>query len=205
MREESPGFPSNTVWDRLYTAAAGSRARRSAQTALHHVTRTLLHLMAPVMSFTAEEAWAVVSPADPSIFVGEWTRVAPSEAAGDALAPKWRRLREIRGEVARVLEELRKNGAIGSSLQAEIAIAAPEADHALLASLGDDLRFVMITSAVSIQHGDTLSISAVSSAKPKCERCWHYRADVGARTEHPSLCGRCVANLFGSGEPRDHA
>ena len=203
--EDLGGFYIDILKDRLYTAAAGSRARRSAQTALHHITRTLLHLMAPVLSFTAEEAWAVVSPADPSVFVGDWTQVAPSDAAGDALAPKWRRLREIRSEVARVLESLRKTGEIGSSLQAGIAIAAPESDYALLASLGDDLRFVMITSAVALERGKALAIRAVPSAHPKCERCWHYRADVGANSEHPLICGRCVSNLFGSGEPRSHA
>ena len=203
--EDLGGFYLDILKDRLYTTAADGRARRSAQTALHHITRTLLHLMAPVLSFTAEEAWNIIAPWDASIFVGDWSRVAPADAAGEALIPKWRRLREIRAEVTRVLESLRKTGEIGSSLRAELAIAAPEADHALLASLGDDLRFVMITSAATLERGETLEVKARPSAHAKCERCWHYRADVGAHAGHPQLCGRCVSNLHGSGEQRIHA
>jgi isoleucyl-tRNA synthetase len=203
--EDLGGFYLDILKDRLYTAAAGSIARRSAQTALHHVTRTLVCLMAPVLSFTAEEAWAIASPADASVFVGDWSRVAPDDAAGRALAPKWRRLREIRSEVSKVLESLRAGGRIGSSLQAEVVIAAPAADYALLASLGDDLRFVLITSAASIEPGASLEVKAVPSVHAKCERCWHYREETGANAEHPALCGRCISNLFGSGEARVHA
>jgi isoleucyl-tRNA synthetase len=203
--EDLGGFYLDILKDRLYTAAPGSRARRSAQTALHHITRTLLHLMAPVLSFTAEEAWSIVSPSDASIFEHDWLRVAPADAADEAQMSKWRRLREIRGEVARVLESLRASGAIGSSLQAEIVITAPASDRALLASLGEDLRFVMITSAVTLERGEALAVSATPSAHAKCERCWHYRAEVGACAEHPALCARCISTLFGSGEARSHA
>ena len=84
-------------------------------------------------------------------------------------------------------------------------ITAPASDHALLASLGDDLRFVMITSAVTLERGEALAVSAAPSAHAKCERCWHYRAEVGACAEHPALCARCISNLFGSGEARSHA
>ncbi|MBI3374219.1 MAG: isoleucine--tRNA ligase [Betaproteobacteria bacterium] len=203
--EDLGGFYLDILKDRLYTTAAGGRARRSAQTALHHITRTLLHLMAPVLSFTAEEAWSILVPSDPSIFVGDWSNVAPADTAGRALRPKWRRLREIRAEVTRVLESLRKTGEIGSSLRAEITIAAPEADHALLASLGEDLRFVMITSAATLERGEALEVIARPSAHAKCERCWHCVADVGTHAGHPLLCGRCVSNLHGSGEKRVHA
>ena len=203
--EDLGGFYLDILKDRLYTAAAGSRERRSAQTALHHITRTLLHLMAPVLSFTAEEAWRIVSPAQATIFVNDWLRVAPLDAAGVELMPKWRRLREIRSEASKVLEALRKDGAIGSSLQAEVVITAPEADHALLASLGEDLRFVMITSAATSERGEALAVRATPSAHAKCGRCWHYRSEVGADAAHPGLCGRCIANLHGGGERRTHA
>ena len=135
----------------------------------------------------------------------DWLRVGPADPAGDALMPKWRRLREIRAEVTRVLESLRGDGAIGSSLQAEVVIGAPEADYALLASLGEDLRFVMITSAAALERAEALAVRAVPSPHAKCGRCWHYRADVGGSPQHPTLCARCVANLHGAGEQRSHA
>jgi isoleucyl-tRNA synthetase len=99
-------------------------------------------------------------------------------------------------------------GRIGSSLQAEVTISAPDDDYAALASLGDDLRFVMITSAARVERaesGGALAIAVNPSAGAKCERCWHWRADVGADAAHPALCGRCVANLLGGGEPREYA
>jgi isoleucyl-tRNA synthetase len=203
--EDLGGFYLDILKDRLYTTAAASQARRSAQTALHHITRTLVHLMAPVLSFTAEEAWGIVGPAGSSIFESDWLAVAPADASSESLLPKWRRLREIRSLVARELETLRKDAAIGSSLQAEVVITAPEADLALLGSLGDELRFVLITSAASLERGAVLAVRAVPSTHAKCGRCWHYRADVGALAAHPGLCGRCDANLHGSGELRLHA
>ena len=103
------------------------------------------------------------------------------------------------------IETVRQTGTIGSSLQAEVIVAAPAEDYAALESLEDDLRFVFITSAARIERADTLAIRVVASAHRKCDRCWHWRADVGADAAHPTLCGRCVANLFGAGEPRRFA
>ncbi|MBV8156598.1 MAG: isoleucine--tRNA ligase, partial [Dyella sp.] len=96
-------------------------------------------------------------------------------------------------------------GGVGSSLQAELTIAANAEDRALLASLGDDLKFVTITSAVKVVEGDELAVTVTPSTHAKCERCWHYRADVGHNPEHPMICGRCDSNLFGAGEHRSHA
>jgi len=107
--------------------------------------------------------------------------------------------------VLKELETLREQGKIGSSLQAEVTVAAPDEDHAALAALGNDLRFVFITSAASVERADALAIAVNPSAAPKCERCWHWRADVGEDPGHPFLCSRCVANLFGDGEPRAFA
>jgi isoleucyl-tRNA synthetase len=107
--------------------------------------------------------------------------------------------------VLKEIERLRIEGKVGSSLQAEVAIVAAADDYAALASLGDDLRFVTITSAASVAAGDGLAIAVRPSDHVKCERCWHYRGDVGVDTAHPTLCGRCVANLFGAGEPRQFA
>jgi len=118
---------------------------------------------------------------------------------------KWRRILAVRAAVQKELEAVRQSGAIGSSLQAEVAITAPAADYQALAALGNDLRFVTITSAATLAPGDALSVRVTPSVYAKCERCWHWRADVGTDAAHQTLCGRCVANLFGAGEPRQFA
>jgi isoleucyl-tRNA synthetase len=161
----------------------------------------MLRWMAPFLSFTAEEAWKVFGHSS-SIYL-ETYQTIPTE--GDGLAAKWQRLREIRDAVNKEIEAVRTAGAIGSSLQAVVTLAAAPEDHALLASLGDDLKFVFIVSAITLVAGSALQISVAASSDTKCERCWHYRADVGANTEHPTLCGRCVSNLYGTGESRAHA
>ncbi len=153
--EDLGGFWLDILKDRLYTAPAASRARRSAQSALHHVTQMVLRLMAPILSFTAEEAWAVLNPrGDDSIFFHTWNDVLPALPAQEnetALRAKWTRLREIRAALSKRLEDSRAAGAIGSSLQAEVAIEAGGADLQLLQSLGDDLKFVLITSQAKLR------------------------------------------------------
>ncbi len=207
--EDLGGFWLDILKDRLYTAGKASRARRSAQSALHHVTQMTLRLMAPILSFTAEEAWTVLHPgAQDSVFFHTWDGVLPPQADEEALTGRWKRLREIRGAVTRRLEESRAAGAIGSSLQAEVTLAAGGADLALLRSLGDDLRFVLITSQAGVRDAGGEGIAAIevaASPQAKCERCWHYRADVGREARHPTLCARCVSNLEGPGEAREHA
>ena len=145
---------------------------------------------------------------DDSIFFHTWKDVLPKQAGEAELAARWKRLREIRAAVMKRLEETRASGAIGSSLQAEVAIEAGGADLELLRSLGDDLRFVLITSKAQLRpsSGDGIvNIEVAASPNPKCERCWHYRADVGGDAAHPTICGRCVSNLEGPGEEREHA
>jgi isoleucyl-tRNA synthetase len=203
--EDLGGFYLDVLKDRLYTTGKASRARRSAQTALALIRDALLELMAPVLSFTAEEAWRIVHPDDPSVFCRTWVDALPLPAGADALVAKWTRILAVRAAVQKELETLRQGGKVGSSLQAEVTITASGEDFDALASVGDDLRFVLITSAASVARGERLSIGAVPSAHAKCERCWHYRADVGANAAHPTLCARCVSNLFGSGEPRAYA
>jgi isoleucyl-tRNA synthetase len=203
--EDLGGFYLDVLKDRLYTTAKSGHPRRSAQTALALIRDALLELMAPVLSFTAEEAWRIVHPADASIFCGTWIDALPAVRDEDALTAKWRRILGVRAAVQKELETLREGGKIGSSLQAEVAITAPGEDYAALAGLGDDLRFVLITSAATVQQGETLAITARPSTHAKCERCWHYRADVGADPARPTLCGRCVENLAGRGEIRAFA
>jgi isoleucyl-tRNA synthetase len=120
----------------------------------------------------------------------------------------WTEIRAYRSEVLKKLEDARGAGVIGSSLQAEVKMDASGGKHETLAALGDDLRFVLITSHADVARvatqNDEIIVVAPSSGR-KCERCWHYRRDVGADPAHPEICGRCVANLFGAGEPRTYA
>ena len=211
--EDLGGFYLDVLKDRLYTAAVASPARRSAQTALWHVTQSLLRLMAPILSFTAEEAWSFF--ADPQTFIAsdetiftQTVHLLPQVADGAGLLQRYAALREIRTEVSKQLEEVRIAGGIGSSLQAEVELRASAEKFALLQSLGDDLRFVLITSqarVVEVASPADESIAVTPSIAPKCERCWHYRAEVGTDVAHPELCARCVANLFGAGESRKFA
>jgi isoleucyl-tRNA synthetase len=175
-------------------------ARRSAQTALWHITHSLVRLMAPILSFTAEELWqAFTGSADDSVFFHTWHELPqPKDAA--ALLARWTRLRELRTPVRKEIEELRAAGKVGSSLQAEVEFHAEGDDYQLLRSLGEDLKFVMLTSAAHVHRGPA-EVEVKASAHRKCERCWHYRADVNDE----ALCGRCQLNLNGPGERRTHA
>ena len=207
VREFLGSFYVDVLKDRLYTTAAASHARRSAQNALYHVANGLLRVMAPILSFTAEEAWKVFRPGEETIFAHTYYRF-PEVPGSEALLAKWRRLRDFRSEVQKVLEPHRAAGEIGSSLQAEVDIAASGEKLRLLQALGDELRFVLITSRADVTAAASAgeeAIHAAASKHPKCARCWHWRADVGSDPKHPGLCGRCVSNLFGTGEPRRFA
>ncbi|MGX5660162.1 isoleucine--tRNA ligase [Castellaniella ginsengisoli] len=199
--EDLGGFYLDVLKDRLYTTAPKSLARRSAQTALHQITHALLRWMAPFLSFTAEEAWKIFGHGD-SIFLETFTGLPEGD---EALRSKWTRIREIRDQVNKEIEAVRAEGKVGASLQAEVTITAQAEDQALLQSLGDDLKFVLITSAARTVSGDDLGIEVRATEHEKCGRCWHHRADVGRDPAHPELCGRCVDNLYGDGEARAHA
>jgi isoleucyl-tRNA synthetase len=203
--EDLGAFYLDVLKDRLYTSGANSTARRAAQTTLWHILQTLTKLLAPVLSFTAEEIWQLVGKSD-SIFMEAW-HALPAQADEAALLARWGRLRELRALTTKRIEELRVAGSVGSSLQAEVTLLAAADDFDLLASLGDDLRFVLITSAARVEKSDgETRVEATASSHEKCERCWHYRDDVGgADSAHPGLCGRCVSNLHGDGEARQHA
>jgi isoleucyl-tRNA synthetase len=199
--EDLGAFYLDVLKDRLYTSAPNSRERRSAQTALWQITQAMLRWMAPFLSFTAEEAWTVFAgeKSQGSIFFETyWPFPSPNEA----LLAKWERLRQIRDVANKEIETVRTEGRLGSSLQATLLITAGADDAALLRSLGDDLKFVTITSEARVADGDTLAIQVTPSAAVKCERCWHYRDDVGHDPAHPTICGRCTSNLFGAGEVR---
>jgi isoleucyl-tRNA synthetase len=200
--EDLGGFYLDILKDRLYTAAAGSTARRAAQSAIWHILQTFIKLMAPILSFTAEEIWQIQSgDNEQSIMLHTWHTLPLPSGEGELL-DKWSKIRGYRAEVTRALEELRVAGQIGSSLQAEVLIHTAGEKYDILASLGDDLRFVFICSKASVVRAAEEKLLATPLAHAKCERCWHVREDVGADAEHPELCGRCVSNLYGEGEPR---
>ncbi len=203
--EELGGFYLDILKDRLYTTPRTSRPRRSAQTALALIRDEMLKFMAPILSFTAEEAWRILRPQDSTIFARTWCRQVADLGVTPEFAAKWRRIRDVRVVALKQIEELRTKGEIGSSLQAEASVVTGGEHYDAVTSLGDDLRFVLITSAATVRRGESVEVHVEPSKHPKCERCWHYRADVGADSRHPGLCDRCVANLFGAGEPRAFA
>ena len=212
--EDLGGFYLDILKDRLYTAPASSRARRSAQNALYHITHALTRLLAPVLSFTAQEVWETLTGKEPCVFEQTWYEF-PLPADADGLRERWSKLRLLRSDVLKQLEELRVAGKIGSPLAGEVDLYANGAEKEFLRSFDDDLRFVFITSRADVGGAAPagakatalrdVSIAVKPSPHRKCDRCWHYRADVGGNSEHPGLCGRCISNLFGAGEPRDHA
>ncbi|MDE2366085.1 MAG: isoleucine--tRNA ligase [Betaproteobacteria bacterium] len=206
--EDLGGFYLDILKDRLYTAAAKGLPRRSAQSALFHIAHSLVRLFAPILSFTAEEVWEhLTGDIEDSVLLHSW-HVFPEQAGEEALIQRWTRLRELRSKVQRALEEARSAGKIGSSLAATVEIHAGGDDFALLDSLGDDLRLVLITSEAQVRQAlDSREerIVVTPSGHSKCDRCWHYRGDVGIDAAHPVICGRCVSNLYGSGEVRRYA
>ena len=197
--EDLGAFYLDVLKDRLYTSAPDSVARRSAQTALWHITQAMLRWMAPFLSFTAEEAWALFAPGHGSIFKQTyWPLATPDQA----LLAKWAAIREVREAANKAIEDVRSAGGLGSSLQAKVLLGAPPETHTLLASLGDALKFVLITSEATLAEAEALTLTVTPATAQKCERCWHYRDDVGSEAAHPTICGRCTSNLFGAGELR---
>jgi isoleucyl-tRNA synthetase len=208
-------FYLDVIKDRQYTGKADGLPRRSAQTALHHVLELLVRWLAPILSFTAEEIWGCLpGQRANSVLLAEWYALPelPADSADRLTPADWERMRTIRDAVNRQLERLRVAGDIGSALDAEVDLYVDDADAALLGTLGDELRFVLICSYARVHpaaarpdgavEDDGLWIAARASEHAKCVRCWHHRDDVGTHAEHPELCGRCVENVAGPGETR---
>ena len=221
--EDLGAFYLDVLKDRLYTTAPKSLARRSAQTALWEITHAMLRWMAPFLSFTAEEAWAIFGKTDSIFLETYWDFRAFSSSASQAeLLHQWELIRSAREVVNKDIEAVRSAGLLGASLQAKVQLEVPEGELLqALQSLGQDLKFVFITSEASLQVAaspaatstpSTTAVDAVETAllkatvspstAPKCERCWHYDLSVGTDASHPGLCTRCVSNLYGAGETR---
>jgi isoleucyl-tRNA synthetase len=201
-------FYLDILKDRLYTAGETSHARRAAQSALHHITHSMMRLMAPILSFTANEIWETLGlDANKTVFEDTWYDLPAHGLSAERLTV-WEAVIVARGLSTKEIEVLRTAGQVGSSLQAELEFFATDVTFDALSSLAEDLRFVMIVSSAKVTKVATEAeqkIFVKPSTHVKCGRCWHYRADVGAHAEHPSICGRCVSNLFGAGEQRSFA
>ncbi|EQA4280735.1 isoleucine--tRNA ligase [Cronobacter dublinensis] len=217
---EMGSFYLDIIKDRQYTAKADSVARRSCQTALYHIAEALVRWMAPIMSFTADEIWGYLPGArEKYVFTGEWYDglfgLAETETMNDAY---WDALLKVRGEVNKVIEQARADKKVGGSLEAAVTLYAEPELAAKLTALGEELRFVLLTSqakvedyasaAADAQQSELLKGLKVALAKAegeKCPRCWHYTTDIGKVAEHAEICGRCVSNVAGDGEKRKFA
>ncbi len=207
------------IKDRQYTTPTDSRARRSAQTAMHHIAEALVRWIAPVLSFTADEIWHYLpGERSESVFLTTWyeglTPLAEETPLGRTF---WDGVLAVREIIAKELERVRVEGKIGSSLDAEVDLYAGETLYQTLMQLADELRFILITSYARVHPAQQRPSHALNtempglwtvvspSDYPKCVRCWHHREDVGSHADHPELCGRCVENIEGAGEQREFA
>lgn len=212
------GFYLDVLKDRVYTLKADSVARRSGQTAMYHVAEAMLRWLAPILSFTADEAWAhLPGQREGSVFAANWWDIPAVTDPGTLGMEGWQQLREVREVVSKALETARNDGDIRGSLDAAVTlyVEADQPANAAMQQLGDELRFVFITSDATLkplaeapgnaQGEAAVKVVVAACGSEKCERCWHRRADVGQHQTHPTLCGRCVENIDGSGEQRQYA
>jgi isoleucyl-tRNA synthetase len=192
--EDLSAFYLDVLKDRLYTSAPNSLARRSAQTALYHMTESLLLLLSPVLCFTANEAWQVLKKSNDENTLFQTFKPLPSIMDTDALMNKWANLRRVRAMANKAIETLRSQDILGSSLQAHLTIHAAADDYRDLISLGHEAHYFFIVSAITIEPHQETSVSVTVASGEKCERCWHYD-DLGSDPKHPSLCPRCTTNI----------
>ncbi|AFO51510.1 MULTISPECIES: isoleucine--tRNA ligase [Pseudomonas] len=217
--QELGGFYLDIIKDRQYTTGANSVARRSCQTALFHISEALVRWIAPILAFTADEIWQYLpGERNESVMLNGWYQGLSELPEGTELGRAyWDRVMAVKASVNKELENQRTAKVIGGNLQAEVTLYADEGLSADLGKLGDELRFVLITSAASVvpfaqapaeavaTEVEGLKLKVVKSGHAKCGRCWHFRADVGSHPEHPEICSRCVDNLSGQGEVRHYA
>lgn len=207
--------------DRVYTARRDGLPRRSAQTAQYHIAQAFVRWIAPILSFTADEIWAAIPGqkemgAEQHVFSSEWYKLPAVEAQGGLDADSWQFIFDVKTAVNKALEEKRNAGEVGKALESEVALYCEQGVIDQLEKLGDELRFVLIVSAVSVmpyeQGSDAmdtevegLKVAVKRTEAPKCVRCWHHVDSVGSVEAHPEVCGRCVDNIEGSGETRKYA
>ena len=191
-------FYLDIIKDRLYCEPIASAARRAAQTAMYRILSAVTKMIAPVLSFTAEEIWSFMphSASDnaESIFLNDMP-VKSELTASDEFTAKWELIYQTRMDVNKVLEEKRNEKLIGKSLEAAVTIAAADdASYKILSENTDLLASVLIVSSVEVvrsESGDTV-YTVTKAEGEKCERCWIYSTSVGKNTVHPTLCARCA-------------
>ena len=216
--QELGGFYLDIIKDRQYTTQPDSLARRSCQTALFHIAQALVRWIAPILSFTAEEIYeALPGEHKDSILLTTWYEELFELAEDDAFGREfWQRVMAVKDAVNKCLEDARNEKLVKASLAAEAILYVDDSLRADLERLGDELRFVLITSEATLkplsEAGDAratdvngLKVAVAASGHAKCGRCWHHREDVGSHAGHEELCGRCVSNVEGEGETRHFA
>ncbi|EAZ99354.1 isoleucine--tRNA ligase [Marinobacter sp. ELB17] len=212
------GFYLDIIKDRQYTTQADSLARRSCQTALYHVAEALVRWIAPILSFTADEIWQhLPGERGDTVFYETWYQgLSEMPQSVELGRDYWRDISAVKEAVNKRLEDARKQGVIKGSLSAEVTLFCDGELAEKLKHLGEELRFVLITSEADVKPAseavdaeqtgyEGLLVQVRPASNTKCERCWHHRADVGSHADLPDLCGRCVTNVYGSGETRAFA
>jgi len=213
---ELGGFYLDVIKDRQYTTRADSLPRRSTQTALYHIVEMLSRMIAPILSFTADEIWQYIpGTRAQSVLLADFADAPELLNESKQFSDEfWQRLITIKTAVNKVLESKRAEKLIGSGLSAELDLYCDSDLKTMLERLGEELRFVLIVSRASLHDIAAANVEAVeteltglkltvsASASPKCERCWHHRDDVGESQQHPGLCQRCIDNIEGEGEQR---
>jgi isoleucyl-tRNA synthetase len=201
--------------DRQYTMKADSVGRRSSQTAMYHILEALTRWMAPILSFTADELWEYLpGERSESVFLTDWYKQLTPLASGEFDLSVWNTVFSVRDAVSKEIETLRAEGKVKGGLTAEVTLFAQTALFEQLNKLGDELKFILITSRATLKTGDETPASAIETTVPglfvavepsehaRCDRCWHQTPEVGQHAEHPELCGRCIENVDGEGESR---
>ncbi|MCL4177836.1 MAG: isoleucine--tRNA ligase [Verrucomicrobia bacterium] len=186
----------DVVKDRLYTDPAQSRRRRSTQTALHRLVRGLCQMLAPVLAFTADEAWEFVpGRREASVHASVWE--PGSFQPTDAERQLWAKLFLEREQALAELEKARQNKLIGKALEAKVVrVSSPEL-QAQLVRASDDLRELLNVSQLEWQSGAEPAFRIERANGQKCDRCWHWETDLGSDPAHPGLCGRCARAVKG--------
>ncbi len=201
---ELGGVYLDIVKDRLYTCKSDSSARRSCQTSLDFLLNILVRLIAPVLSYTAEEIWQTserLSSQEESVFLSNYD-ISEIDYQSSIKESDWNRIFEIKDAVNQSIEEMRSENKLKGSLDSIVNINANEEDLKVLKKLGNELHFLFISSEASVEKSKSFKIKINSSKNPKCTRCWHRHASVGTSKEHPELCYRCIENIDDNGEQR---
>ncbi len=204
------GFYLDIIKDRQYTTQSDSLARRSAQSALFHISHAMVRWLAPILSFTAEEIWQFLpGSSNESIFLQTWYEGLEAKFNNHSIDVS----RDINSHLRKELEEMRRDKIIGSSLDAEVDIYCEDENYQALLEMKDELRFVFITSDAKVHPlkdkpvnakdiDNSLAILVRKSEYEKCDRCWHHRPEIGQNILHKDLCSRCIENVTGDGETR---